>query len=583
MKKFIPVFILAILMISVAALAQGTKKVAVIPFGINSKEDIEYIRDGVMDMLMSRISVDGRIEVLSRTEITEHLGKSKKKGFTQSDAQSLGKRLNADFVVWGSITKIGNSMSIDGKLIDIAENKSPVSFFVQSKGMDEVVTQVNDFAKRIDKHILGRVPSGFESSSSAAVSPAADTVQDKQEAVSLNREPQPTDALKSKKGTLTATINPEFIHNSPTPISAPQSRSKTGFWMSEKINAKIIGMSIGDVNNDGKNEIVMIDQNNIMIYLKVDKSLKRIQKIAGKSYDQYLSVDVADINGTGTKQIIVTSINQGILDSFVLEYKDGKFVKIASDLPWLLRVIYVSEKPLLIGQMIGTAEPFMTPICELGWRDGKYKEVKKMKIPVGLSVYDFIIESLDKEGDRIITMDQFDYIRVFEESDKALESLIQYFSVKEMLWKSDEKYGGSCNRFETLQTILSKQEPKPPLPYVNIRMLSCDLYNQGKKDLIVVRNHSAVGRVLQDVKLFTSSEIVDLEWTGIGFSEAWKSKKINGYISDIQLKDIDNDGKDELVLSLLVTSSAAMSPKSVIVSYTLDTTKKPESEGLTIQ
>jgi hypothetical protein len=114
-------------------------------------------------------------------------------------------------------------------------------------------------------------------------------------------------------------------------------------------------------------------------------------------------------------------------------------------------------------------------------------------------------------------------------------------------------------------------------------MLSCDLYNQGKKDLIVVRNHSAVGRVLQDVKLFTSSEIVDLEWTGIGFSEAWKSKKINGYISDIQLKDIDNDGKDELVLSLLVTSSAAMSPKSVVVSYTLDTTKKPESEGLTIQ
>ena len=583
MKKFIPVFILAILMISVAALAQGTKKVAVIPFGINSKEDIEYIRDGVMDMLMSRISVDGRIEVLSRTEITEHLGKGKRKGFTQSDAQSLGKRLNADFVVWGSITKIGNSMSIDSKLIDIAENKSPVSFFVQSKGMDEVVTQVNDFAKRIDKHILGRVPSGFESSSSAAVSPAADAVQDKQEAVSLNREPQPTDALKSKKGTLTATINPEFIHNSPTPISAPQSRSKTGFWMSEKINAKIIGISIGDVNNDGKNEIVMIDQNNIMIYLKVDKSLKRIQKIAGKSYDQYLSVDVADINGTGTKQIIVTSINQGILDSFVLEYKDGKFVKIASDLPWLLRVIYVSEKPLLIGQMIGTAEPFMTPICELGWRDGKYKEVKKMKIPVGLSVYDFIIESLDKEGDRIIAMDQFDYIRVFEESDKALESLIQYFSVKEMLWKSDEKYGGSCNRFETLQTILSKQEPKPPLPYVNIRMLSCDLYNQGKKDLIVVRNHSAVGRVLQDVKLFTSSEIVDLEWTGIGFSEAWKSKKINGYISDIQLKDIDNDGKDELVLSLLVTSSAAMSPKSVIVSYTLDTTKKPESEGLTIQ
>ncbi len=44
---------------------------------------------------------------------------------------ALGKKLNADFVVWGSITKIGNSLSIDGKLVDIAANKAAVAIVAQ--------------------------------------------------------------------------------------------------------------------------------------------------------------------------------------------------------------------------------------------------------------------------------------------------------------------------------------------------------------------------------------------------------------------------------------------------------------------
>ena len=51
-----------------------------------------------------------------------------------------------------------------------------------------------------------------------------------------------------------------------------------------------------------------------------------------------VAVDVADINRDGIPQIIVTSLNNALLDSFVLEFKDGKYVKIASDIHWFLRV-----------------------------------------------------------------------------------------------------------------------------------------------------------------------------------------------------------------------------------------------------
>ncbi len=39
-----------------------------------------------------------------------------------------------------------------------------------------------------------------------------------------------------------------------------------------------IGMDIGDVDNDGKNEIVIIDMSNIMIYRKEGNSLKLFKK-----------------------------------------------------------------------------------------------------------------------------------------------------------------------------------------------------------------------------------------------------------------------------------------------------------------
>ena len=110
----------------------------------------------------------------------------------------------------------------------------------------------------------------------------------------LSRESQIIAKMKSgsKKGTLTSVINSEFI-NAPEPINRKE------FWMSQKIPTEFKGMDIGDVNNDGLNEIVAIDKNNVYIYQKAEKELKLLEKIKGNSYDNYIAVDVADINKDG--------------------------------------------------------------------------------------------------------------------------------------------------------------------------------------------------------------------------------------------------------------------------------------------
>ena len=111
--------------------AKEKNSVAVLPFSVHSAENIDYVRQGIGDMLSSRLSVNEKIEVISRDTVLTALKETGGKELTLADVYSLGKKLNADFVVWGSITKIGNSLSIDGKLVDIAANKSAVTIVAQ--------------------------------------------------------------------------------------------------------------------------------------------------------------------------------------------------------------------------------------------------------------------------------------------------------------------------------------------------------------------------------------------------------------------------------------------------------------------
>jgi len=245
--------------------------VTVLPFTLHSSDNIEYVKQGIEDMLITRISTPNRIDVTGKDIVQEQLNRSNSKQLSLVDVQNIGKELKSDYVVWGSITKIGNSISVDGKLLDIGTSKSDVGFFTQSQNLDDVIPKINDFSQKIVQHILGTAPPV----SSTAPAPAA---AEQQPTPQTSRESQIIAGMKSgKKGTLTSVINPEYI-NAPDPLN------RRGFWMSQHIPTEFKGMDIGDVNGDGLNEIVTIDAHNVYIYQKVGNELKLLEKIAGKSY-----------------------------------------------------------------------------------------------------------------------------------------------------------------------------------------------------------------------------------------------------------------------------------------------------------
>jgi hypothetical protein len=231
-----------------------------------------------------------------------------------------------------------------------------------------------------------------------------------------------------------------------------------------------MGMDIGDVTGDGLNKVVLIDSHNVMVYQKKDNDFNLIYKIQGKSHEKYIAVDVADINKNGIKEIIVTNLIRNTVESFVLEYKDGKFVKIASKLPWFLRVIDTASGPLLLGQRRGFEKPFNSPIYEIVREDGQYKEGTKMKIPEGLSVYGLTIDNLGTSGgEKIIALDDYDYLNLYEQTDKPLVRLQTFGGSNERIWKSDDVYGGSNTAVENTELKIDADDK---YTYINLRILT---------------------------------------------------------------------------------------------------------------
>lgn len=107
MKRYLKLALyLSLLLIFAATLwAKDKYTVTVLPFSTHSAENIDYMKDGIGNMLSSRIAVPGKINVTAQNTALQEMKKVKSKDLNLADVYNIGKNLKSDYVVWGSITK----------------------------------------------------------------------------------------------------------------------------------------------------------------------------------------------------------------------------------------------------------------------------------------------------------------------------------------------------------------------------------------------------------------------------------------------------------------------------------------------
>ncbi|MBI3398306.1 MAG: VCBS repeat-containing protein [Deltaproteobacteria bacterium] len=509
----------------------GKIKVAILPWKINAPEGLEYLRDAINDMLASRIGSEPPIEIIKESSIKSALSKYSSEAVTEDIAQNIGKAVNADYVVYGSIAVIADSVSIDAKAIAIKKITAPIFFASQGKGLENIVPLVNEMAKDTKAKIFNT--EGITTKTAAPSESSAYTGK-------FVAKERPAETIKEDDFIIAEKINAK------------------GIWKSLQFPTAMKHIEIADIDGDKKNEIVMIDSHSLFIYRLNGQKLELVKEFKGDVSVKNYSVSIADINNSGTPEIYVARMVNDRLNSYVLEYKDGEFKIIASDLKWFARVLREKAGPMLIGQKYTDTTGFFGAVQKLEWKDGRLQEALPLDIPKGLNLYNFEMADLDRNGTiDIVAFDERDYLHVYNKDNNG---------VWQEIWKSGEFYGGTLNRLE-LGTSSTNIEATDFID-IKPRIIYEDLYGDGIGEIIIGRNDPGlIGRYMKVVRSYDKSEMIDLTWEGYALEENWKTKKIEGYIADYAVADIDNDGQKELVIVIVMEGGIG---KSYIMAYKMN-------------
>ena len=432
-----------LLLITPALAAAAPARVAILPFDVNAEKDMTFLQEGIMDMLGSRLAWRDKVAVISKNETKAALATVE--GFDgESRALLVGGKLQADFVLFGSLTVFGESVSIDAKMADVSGQQPPLPFFAQTRGMGEVIPQINQFATNINATVFGRDVAERPAAVQAGTAPAAG-VQPAPPVYDPRMHPEKL--LQSGVGSETQvpvagqpyhTPNPAFIAAAPAAtMNQTDSRS---FWKSRNYKHILNDITVGDIDQDGSNEIIVASDDTVYIYRKVNNVLDQVAEIKPDGLSNILDLSIGDVNGNQIPEIFISGLSTGRNRAFssVYEYTNDAYLPVVEKAAYYFNALTTTDgETHLFGQkqLTGSSDVDSSPIFEMVWDNGQYRQAAKALEDNRANVLSLAYGRLTP-GDayKLIVFDREDRIRIYDAN--TVEK-----------WRGSKRYGGSQKFF----------------------------------------------------------------------------------------------------------------------------------------
>ena len=430
-------------------LAAGPTRVAILPFTANSQEDISFLTKGLRDMLASRLPWQDKVTVVEPDLVTPLL-KKVAPPYNEAKAREIGKELSAQVVVYGSITKLGKTISVDARVVKVDQPGQALTAFVHAKDMDAVIPQINQFAQRINAEIFKR-PDAI-----AAQNEAKEGAQKASVGGSKGLDKLPENI---------SPLNPLFLKE----LSGVESDR---FWRSPRFRGIINSIAVSDIDGDGKNELLVLFPNKLRFYRLSGDTFRLMYEFKNGPKGDYLFVDCADVDGDGLPEIYVSNRIFESVESFVLEWRDGGPRVKAKDVPYYFRV---QPNPLGKGEWLfaqGSAvdSPFWGPVYKMQYKGGKLDIERKMNLPETAMIFNFVLADLNNSG-RLYTIliGPTMHLRVYNDKNQQM-------------WMSGETYNASSKFLEYME--LQGTDYESSWWYLYSRLYLTDLNNDGRHEVL---------------------------------------------------------------------------------------------------
>ena len=289
-------------------------------------------------------------------------------------------------------------------------------------------------------------------------------------------------------------------------------------------NSKFV--TTGDVNGDGDYEIILSTDNKVKIY-SIGADLHPTQgglHIGGAANDNYLWIDSIDYNGNGIDEIIITSMRNKRIKSFIYELSGTEFILLYEDDVFMRKI---GNK--LIAQDYSPRLGFYGPVFHIVW-EGEYKHGNKLDLPKDVNIYDFVYIHDPQAGTLVLSYDESGFLNLYD--SKGLK-----------IWRSETNTGGFLSTFKKSFSSVKIDRVETHMEAFT-ESQSSEMIEYGEwsmKDRLFIRDNEVLfihrTSLLKMVKAigYKSSQIKNLWWNGLAMEEGVFIDSISGSILDYNI------------------------------------------------
>ncbi|WP_432738200.1 FG-GAP-like repeat-containing protein [Maridesulfovibrio sp. FT414] len=539
------VVVLALFAATVSFAAEA-RTYAVYPFEVNGPDQYKYLSRGIQTMLISRLNWTGHFEPVAGARDLKETDRPK----SQVEEIKAAQRLGTDYLALGSITILGKDASIDLRMVD----KDGKSWPHNAK------TTISDLIPSLDgmaKDIKGQL---FEKPGSRK-----ETEEEKNRADAKPDSPMNPEFVSASTAgkVLESTINPQFRYQGGT--------ETPGRWRSQSVKFVNLGGFVADVTGDGKNDIVILSEEDIKVFHIDNERLMEEVSYKFPSRSSALRIFPIDVDRDGVKEVVLATMMKDQPYSYILSFKN-KAPRVLVDRDRnFLSVIKIPPHftETIVGQKYDSSRTFYSKdLMEFIYSDGRLVPVKKMTVPNFSNVYNLTYLPLKDDDYKVMVINKYGRINMY---DKKLEPL----------YESQDSYNSVDVKVEVAGKIrgMGDENAREKMEnYYFLPMPVCvtTLSDPHKQEVLLNKDLSVAGQVFSNYKSYSSGEIHSEYWDGVGLSLAWKTRRIQGSVTSYGVADIDNDGADELycILNTYPGSLGVKFRKTLVIAYELNLDKK---------
>jgi TolB-like protein len=525
--------VLAVILSAQAAVAQ-VKTFAVLPFGINGPDKYAYLSQGVQDMLVSRLTWQGKFQPADKAAVDQ---KAKTAVRSEADAKAVMAALKADYVVFGSMTIAGDDASLDVKVMDSKGQIVPKN--AQAK-LNAIIPAMEAVAKDINAQVFKRPEQARDPKTGQPVE-------------KINQM-NPGFVVNQTADNQQVYLNPNFRYSGNT--------DSHGSWRSQSMPYAANGMAIGDLDGDGKNEVVIFSNSDIYVYRWQDRQLAQLAKYESSARVKFVRGSIVKIGADTSAKLVMAGTFDKLPSSSIYRFEGGKLIPEAERLNWYLAGVKLPPRfqPQLVGARGERKNLFSGGVYEMSFSGGQLKPGTKLNVPSKVNPFNFAFLP-EESGYKLVYSDDGDRLNVVSGRNDVIA-------------KTDEQYAGSSLGIEHDNIMPPTATPNDnylwsyyyiPLPLVPVIL--------GKTpELLVSKNISIASQFFENYRYFSQGEIHALAWDGVGLNLKWKTRRIKGTIVGYDVADIENDSIPDLVLCLNTYPGASgfKQRRTLVISYALD-------------